>query len=103
MSRSCFTFSCRSFQEAKNQIENVLRSNGYSLKNENGEIVWKKGSGWLTAMKYVKYEFTGDKTVQIYGWVRPMASQEQNLDGVVCALPKRQVLNLIQAIGNALQ
>lgn len=100
MSRSCFSFKYTSFEKTKRIIESELKSNGYSQKIENGENLWKSGIGLLTAMKYIKVEFSGNEEVKIYGWIRPMASPEQKLEGIVAALPKKQVLKLIQRIGN---
>ena len=103
MSRSCYSFFYTSFDQAKRIIETELKSDGYKNVNENGENVWKNGMGFLTAMKYIKIEFVENRKVNIYGWVRPMASPEQNLDGIVGALPKKQVLKTINKIGNAIR
>ena len=102
MSRSCYAFSYTSFDQTKRIIESVLKNNGYKNINENGENVWKNGVGFLTAMKYIKIEFSENQQVKIYGWVRPVASSEQDLDGVVGALPKKQVLKVINTIGNSI-
>lgn len=100
MSRSCFSFNYTSFEKTKKIIETELKNSGYSNKNENGENVWKCGTGILTAMKYIKIEFSENQEVKIYGWIRPMASSEQNLEGIIGALPKKQVLNVIKKIGD---
>lgn len=103
MSRSQFVFNYNSFETTKRLIENELRNSGYTNINENGENVWKCGKGLLVAMKYVKVEFSDGGKVTIYGWIRPMASSEQNLEGFVAAIPKKQVLNVIKKISNLIQ
>lgn len=102
MSRSCFSFHYSSFDRTKTIIESELVKNGYKYKNENGENIWKCGSGILTAMKYIKIEFSGKQEVKIYGWIRPIAASEQNLDGIVAAIPKKQVLKVIKKIGDCI-
>lgn len=102
MSRSCFKFNYISFEKTKKIIENELRKSGFSNKNENGENVWKCGNGILTAMKYIKIEFSGNQEVKIYGWIRAIAASEQNLDGIVAAIPKKQVLKVIKKIGDCI-
>ena len=103
MARSCFNFHYTTFEKTKALIESELKNNGYTNKNENGENIWRNGNGLLTAMKYIKVEFTENQTVEIYGWIRPMASSEQNLDGIIAALPKKQVLKVIKKIGDLIK
>ncbi len=47
-------------------------------------------------MKYIKIEFAEDNTLVISGWIRSMAGNEQDLNDVVCILPKKQVMNVIK-------
>ncbi len=103
MSRSCFTFHYTSFEETKKLIVAELTNSGYKNKSENGENVWKNGSGMMTAMKYIKIEFSQNQEVKIYGWIRAIASSEQNLDGIFAALPKKQVLKVIKKIGDSIK
>ncbi len=102
MSRSCFSFNYTSFEKTKSAIETELTNDGYTNKNENGENVWKCGMGMLTAMKYIKIEFSGNQEVKIYGWIRPIAASEQSLEGIVGALPKKQVLKIIEKIKDSI-
>lgn len=103
MSRSCYTFHYTSFEETKNLIETALTQSGYSNKVENGENIWKNGTGMMTAMKYIKVEFASDQEVRIYGWIRAIAGSEQNLDGIFGAMPKKQILKVINEIGSSIK
>lgn len=98
MSRTTINFRCNNVQNANAVAERVLVSNGYKKISENNETVWKNGNGWLTAMKYVKIEFLDNDTMSISGWIRPMLGTEQDLNGIVAALPKKQVMNVIKKI-----
>ncbi len=85
------------------QIQKILLSHNYKQINENGEQVWKCGVGFWTAMKYIKIEFAENNGLLISGWIRPMLGSEQDLNGVVGALPKKQVLNVIQELQRAMK
>ena len=50
------------------QIRNILANDGYKLINYNDEMVWKMGTGLMTAMHYIKFEFS-DNVLCISGWV----------------------------------
>lgn len=102
MARTIFTGTYSDFQQANAQIQQILSSHNYSQIDENGELVWKCGVGFWTAMKYVKIEFGENNTMRISGWIRPVFGSEQDLKGVVGALPKKQVLNVIQELQNAI-
>ncbi len=103
MARSVYSFHYSSFEDAKRTIETILSSNGYLNIEENGENVWKNGTGMLTAMKYIKIEFSAGQTVNVYGWIRPMMGQEQNLNGIVAVIPKKSVEKLINQIGASIR
>lgn len=45
-------------QEANKRIESILSARGFKPVDYNGESVWKKGVGALTAMQYVKIEYS---------------------------------------------
>lgn len=102
MARTTIKITCSNIQMVNRKIEMILLSHKYRLINENGEKVWKRGVGFWTAMKYIKVEFSMNNTVVLYGWIRPFAGSEQDLNGVVGAIPKKKVMNVIREIQNAI-
>lgn len=103
MSRSTFTipYKC-TLEEAQERVTTLLRKKGYKEKIlKNGEKVWKKGSGLLTAMQFIKPEYS-DKAVILSGWIQAglgaIGGKEMNLSGFVGGLPKKLVLNVIEEI-----
>ena len=106
MARSTFTipYQC-SFEEAQKKVESILQGNGYHPQvNKTGENVWKNGVGMLTAMKFVKVEY-GPGQIQLSAWVQvgigSVGGGEMDLNGVVGAIPKKQLLKLIEKIKQA--
>ena len=98
MSRTTFISKCRSISYADSVIHSVLVKEGFSQIMENGEKVWKCGNGAWLSMKYIKIEYVDNTTVHITGWVKSTIGPEQNLDGVIGGLPKKQALNIIRRI-----
>ena len=98
MARTTFISKCRSISYADPIIHDILVREGFSLILENNEQVWKCGNGAWVSMKYIKIEYANDTTVHITGWVKSTIGPEQNLDGVIGGLPKKQVLNIIRRI-----
>lgn len=64
---------------------------------ENNEDVWKCGFG-IGVRKYIKIEFAENNTLVISGWVRDIGTDEQELKGFVCSVPKKQVRNVVNEI-----
>lgn len=98
MARSMFQTEYKNFENTRDQIATFLTQKGYKLKNEKNETVWKCGVGFWTAMKYVKIEFAANNTLIVSGWIRPALCGEQDLNGFVGAIPKKQVMSVIQQI-----
>ena len=98
MPRTTIQVNCGEVSRANAIAGSILSSNKYIQTNENGENVWKCGKGFLTAMKYIKLEFSGEHTLLISGWIRSVGGGEQDLTGVVGAIPKKQILNVMQKI-----
>lgn len=98
MPRTTIQVNCGEVSRANAIAASILSSNKYIQVNENGENVWKCGKGFLTAMKYIKLEFSGEHTLLISGWIRSVGGGEQDLSGVVGAIPKKQILNVMQKI-----
>lgn len=98
MARTTIQAQYTNFDGLQVRLSALLQSKGYKNITENNENVWKCGVGFLTAMKYIKIEFAENHTLLISGWVRVVAGGEQNLTGLVAALPKKQVMNVIKEI-----
>ena len=77
------------------QVQNTINT---------GENVWKKGTGMLTAMQFIKLEFS-QKEFVIYAWVQmglgDLGGSEMDLTGFVAAIPKKQLINIIEQIKKA--
>ncbi len=103
MSRSNFTIQHNlSFAEAQNKVLSVLQNNSFNEKTlKTGETVWKNGTGLMTAMKFIKVEYA-QNSITIYAWVQTgigdIGGGEMDLTGFVAALPKKQLLKVIEEI-----
>ena len=102
MARTTFIVNCKSKAYAESVIKNILAREGFNLILENNEAVWKCGNGHWVSMKYLKFNFVDNTTLHITGWVKSTIGPEQNLDGVIGGLPKKQLLKLIQGIRAAI-
>ena len=98
MARTIINLPLRnSVDESYNTAVNILQANGFKEVSYNGETVWKKGTGLLTAMQYIKIEFT-DSTLVVSGWVQAGVGNEMALNGIVAAVPKKSVMKVIEQI-----
>ena len=100
MARTIINLPLRnSVDESYNTTVNILQANGFKEVSYNGETVWKKGTGLLTAMQYIKIEFT-DTTLVVSGWVQAgsVGGNEMALNGIVAAVPKKSVMKVIEQI-----
>ena len=84
------------------QIRNILVNDGYKLINYNDEMVWKMGTGLMTAMHYIKFEFS-DNVLCISGWVQGgtgsvVGGKEHDLTGFTAAIPKKSVAKTMTKI-----
>ena len=106
MARTIVTFSFRcSFDEAEKKVAAILSGHNFSqVTLKTGENVWKKGTGLLTAMKFVKVEYSQTQ-ITLSAWVQSgigsVGGKEMELKGAVAALPKQQLLKVIGEIKNA--
>jgi len=107
MPRSTFTVPYyQSFQQTETTINNILGSQGYCSHDLHGESVWKKGTGLLTAIHYIKIEYS-EKDVTISGWVQTgmgniEMSKEMDLNGFFGVIPKSSVKKVIDQIINSI-
>ena len=102
MSRSTFNIGYnRPFGEVQNNINNVLVQNGFKKTNINSEEVWKKGTGLLTAMQFIKIEFSENELI-VSAWIKvgvgSLTAGEQDLSGVVGAVPKKSLMKVVEKI-----
>ena len=76
------------FEQAENIINNILSKNGFKQTTINsGENVWKKGTGFLTAMQFIKIDFSSNEFT-ISAWVQAglgsVGGNEMDLTGGCC-------------------
>ncbi len=95
------SYSC-SYDEAQRKISAILYQKGFKTTTlKTGEKVWKKGTGLMTAMQFVKVDF-GQNEFIMSAWVQAgigsVGGGEMDLTGVVAALPKRQLMKVLEEI-----
>lgn len=106
MARSQFTINYQcSFDEAQRKVEYVLQRKGFHQETiKSGEHVWKKGIGFFTAMKFIKVDYAADK-ILLSAWVQvglgSIGGGEMDLTGVTGAIPKKQLMKVIEEIKQA--
>ncbi len=102
MARSIYQVSYRcGFAELRRRLEEVLTRNGYHPYRYEGENIWKKGTGAMTAMMYIKVDY--DQTmVAFQGWVMPGLGSadiaEMGLDGTLGVIPKKACRKVIEQL-----
>lgn len=86
---------------AETKITNTLKLRGYKLIDYRGEAVWKKGTGMMTAMQYIKYGFDGN-AANLSGWIQAgvgrLGGPEMALSGTVAIIPKKAVLKVLEEL-----
>ena len=89
------------FDRVENKTKQILINNGFKEINRNNEIVWKKGTGFLTAMQFIKIEYNVNMVI-VSAWVQMgignVGAGEMELSGVVAAIPKKQLMKTIQKL-----
>ena len=105
--RTAFTIPfTEAFPITDSKIKSILSGDGYKEMDKNGEIIWKMGTGMMTAMHFIKLEYT-ENTVVISGWVQSgmgdIGGKEMNLKGFVGIIPKKQVLKTIDKVKAAIR
>lgn len=85
---------------AMNGIMQVLTSNGYKLKEHNGETFFQKGTGWLTAPMFVKLIITQNSS-RVEAWIKPailpgVYGEEMDLEGFVGCAAKAPLKKFVQ-------
>ena len=103
MSRSSYTVHyTKPFFQIEQTINKTLYDNGYSEYMLRGESVWKKGTGMLTAIHYIKIEYS-EHEVTILGWIDNKIasfdlSLESKLTGYYGCIPKNAIKDVINQI-----
>ncbi len=87
--------STKSDNQIKAIAEDYFYKEGFKLKNVNGELVWKKGTGLLTAPQYIKLCFQ-NSNVHIEAFLKMFS--EIGLDGFVSAIPKQILKSKVNTI-----
>ena len=85
-------------EDTLRSVSNLLQKRGYKNITKNNENIWKCGVGFWTAIKYIKIDIAGNNTMLVSGWIRPLGGGEQNLEGVLCIIPKKQVQGVMHEI-----
>ncbi len=96
MARTTLKLPYRDFNDLQTRLPRLLQKNGYKNVTEKNENVWKSGSV-MTALKYIKIEYSENNTIQISGWVNVFCS-EQDLTGALGMIYKQQVMKVIKEI-----
>lgn len=93
-------------EEADKIVRRILISDDYREINYNREVVWKKGTGMMTAMHYIKVEYENDTAV-ISGWVQigvgSVGGKEHDLKGLLGVIPKKSVEKTMDKLVAALR
>lgn len=95
------SYNC-SYEEAERKINSILSQKGFKMTTlKTGEKVWKKGTGLMTAMQFVKVDFSQNEFI-MSAWVQAgigsVGGKEMDLTGVVGALPKKQLMKVLEEI-----
>lgn len=104
MSRTCVNIPLNNQNpnQLHERIKAILSSDGYKEKTyQKNEIVWKKGTGMLTAMHFIKLDYQPNMLV-VSGWISSgiggLTFGEKDLSGFFAAIPKKSVQNTIDKI-----
>ncbi len=82
-------------------VRRVLIADNYREINYNTEVVWKKGTGLMTAMQFIKLEYNGG-VLCVSGWIQigvgSVGGREHDLTGITGIVAKKSVLKTIERI-----
>lgn len=82
--------------------DDFFAKEGFEYMNYQGEMVWKKGIGMLTAPQFIKIQYANG-WVHVEAWLKwailpGVYSGEMGLDGFVGALPKSQLKQRVETL-----
>ncbi len=108
MARTCLEFSIPAYSDTIDQtIRQTLIGDHYREIDYNREVVWKKGTGMMTGMHYIKVEYPNNNTVRLSGWIQigigPVGGREHDLEGMAGAIPKKSTKKTMEKIQMAVQ
>lgn len=107
MSRTMMDISISGYtDDLDSRIRQVLIAEHYKEIDYYREVVWKKGTGMMTAMHYIKVEYPDYQTVRLSGWVQigigSVGGKERDLSGITGIIPKKSVQNTMNAVQSAI-
>ncbi len=107
MARTTMDISISGYtEELDSRIRQVLIGAHYREIEYYREMVWKKGTGMMTAMHYIKVEYPDYQTVRLSGWVQigvgSVGGKERDLSGITGIIPKKSVQGTMNAIQAAI-
>lgn len=87
---------------AAQMIGQIMQSNGFHFTDYRGaEQVWKKGVGVLTAMQYLRVDYSPQK-VMLSAWIQPGLGKagigELDLSGVAAIVPKKALKKVVNQV-----
>ena len=93
-------------QVVDQMVRDILIADDYREIDYNREVVWKKGTGLMTAMHYIKIEYQGN-TLLTSGCVQigvgSGGGKERDLEGFTASIPKKSVKKTIEKLRAAIQ
>ncbi len=98
MARTTYVVNYTDAATTEANIKKILTGEKFELVFEKGENAWKRGSGILSCIQYVTYEFIDHNTLHITGWVKSDMGGEFNLDGYLLGHYKKKTRDVIQRI-----
>lgn len=86
--------------------DDYLKSEGYEFKNFEGEMLWKKGNGWISGPSFIKLAYSNN-TVFLDAWIKyallpGVYFGEMGLTGFVGCVPKGVVKGRVDVLVNRL-
>ena len=108
MARSNYIFPySMNFSEAEKVVNTLLQENGFfATILQTGEQVWKKGTGVMTAMQFIKVAYEQNRII-ISAWVQiglgSVGAGEMDLNGLAAIIPKASLKGVIKKIEMAVQ
>lgn len=92
-------------EQAAQIAERILTENRFKPKKYSGESVWKKGTGMVAAMQFVRV-VPFDDALGVQAWTQVglgnAGFRESSLEGVAAALPKKMLLAVLEKIQYAI-
>ena len=80
-----------------NEIAAFLKGRGFDLKNYNGETVFQKGRGIMTAAQYIVIHYEQNAVI-VQAFVGAFGLSEMGLTGFVACVSKRPLKKTVAAL-----